>query len=130
MNTTDAVYEALADRYTALGGYDYDKLEESDQTGAPFMWTRNNVPVSFGLTLNPDASRGIEVTAPEGPETPWTYQVLDNNGGDEAGGTLAMTWDQWNSLRTDEAAAVLTDLLLSAERADSPNHGPDKKFSG
>jgi len=131
MSTPAEVFEALQDRFRDAGGYEYETLEEFDQTGAPFLISGGDRPTdAVGIDFNEDGSRSVEVTMPTDPTEEWTYTLVDEDqGGVQARGRLAMTWELWNALATGEiksqfyrlggqsgnAAAVLEELIFDAE---------------
>jgi len=97
------IFEALAERFAACGGFDYDEAEQMDETGAPWVSTDNRL----GISLNEGGSRDIELILPDEKfdGKPWGWQISER-GKVLADGHIEMTWQQWNNL------------------GDGPNSGP------
>lgn len=95
---TQAIGEALIERFADLGGFDYDEPGEIDETGAPYITGGGETGADgFGMSLNPDGTDALEVTPPENPAEPWPYEII--RGGEvERAGVLPMSWDRWREL--------------------------------
>lgn len=123
MNTIEDIFEALHDHHREQGGYEYDDVNEWDQTGAPFTITREDGVVGFGIELNSNGTDCIEVWPPYNADArgmyrgmdnytaEWAYMILRNCGEPETEGVLPFTWKDWNELRIDKATASLMKLL-------------------